>query len=171
MTESVWRRKGCDSAYSCSVSWRAVRTGTQGRNLEAGMKQRPWRSTAYWLAPNGLLAVLLCVYGFLPADMSMCMQSAHGWWKKTSEPQGCGYRWLWAAMWVLGVKPKPSGRAPNALNHLATISRHSNLFSYTTQDHLHRSGTTHSKLGSPSSINLLVSNWQTTNLTRRMSVV
>lgn len=30
----------------------------QGRNLEAGLMQKPWESTAYWCPPLGLLSLL-----------------------------------------------------------------------------------------------------------------
>ena len=42
--------------------------GQSGQELKAGnwkqeWKQRPWRNPAYWFAPNGLLAIVFCVYG------------------------------------------------------------------------------------------------------------
>jgi len=30
----------------------------QGRNLEEGADERPWRSAAYWVAPDGLLNLI-----------------------------------------------------------------------------------------------------------------
>ena len=36
-------------------------------------------------------------------------------------PWNWNYRWLWATMWVLGIKPGGSGRAASALNHWANF--------------------------------------------------
>lgn len=33
-----------------------------------------------------------------------------------------GTRWLWATIWVLGIKPRSSARAASALNHWASSS-------------------------------------------------
>ena len=45
-----------------------VQHQSQSRNsskiLEAGMKQRPWRSAIYWLAPYGLLTLI----SYMPQD-------------------------------------------------------------------------------------------------------
>ena len=46
----------------------------------------------------------------LPACMYMCRCQVSWNWS---------YRQLWAAMWVLGMEPGPSGRAASALNHWA----------------------------------------------------
>jgi len=51
--------------------------------------------------------------------MSIYAQSVHVWYSQRSE-EGIGsprYRWLWATMWVLGLKPRLSGRATSAPNH------------------------------------------------------
>lgn len=32
-------------------------------------------------------------------------------------PWNCGYRWLWTTTWLLGIKPRSSGRAANALRY------------------------------------------------------
>lgn len=34
----------------------------------------------------------------------------------------CNYRWLWAAVWALGIKPWPSAKAANVLSYLAISS-------------------------------------------------
>jgi hypothetical protein len=41
-----------------NVPLREVRTETQVRNLKQELMQRPWRNTACWLAPHGLLSLL-----------------------------------------------------------------------------------------------------------------
>ena len=37
---------------------REIRAGTQEGTWRQELKQRPWRSAAYWLAPPGLLSLL-----------------------------------------------------------------------------------------------------------------
>ena len=46
------------SSYRCSSSSRDIRVGTQGRKVESGNEQKPWRCAPYWLAPKGLLSLL-----------------------------------------------------------------------------------------------------------------
>ena len=88
-----------------------------------------------------------CVWVFWPAYMSvhMCVvprefrRGYHILWNWS-------YRWLWA-MWLLGIKPKFSGRAASAFNHWA----HS-LFSYIAKVYITGDGTAHRRLGIPTSI-------------------
>lgn len=42
--------EGLFQLMACSLSLREVRTGTWGRNPEAGTETRPWRDSVYWLA-------------------------------------------------------------------------------------------------------------------------
>jgi len=37
---------------------REVRAGTPGKNLEQGLKQKPWRNTDFWLALHRLCTLL-----------------------------------------------------------------------------------------------------------------
>ena len=58
MTKSYLRGKvfiSSDSSYH-SLLLSEVRAKFQGRNPEAGLKQRPRRNVAYWLTPQGLLS-------------------------------------------------------------------------------------------------------------------
>ena len=41
-----------------TLSLRKLKAGTQGMNLEAELKQKPWRSPAYSLAAHGLLSLV-----------------------------------------------------------------------------------------------------------------
>jgi hypothetical protein len=43
-----------------SLSSKTVRTGTQGRNLDAGADAEATKSAAYWLAIHGFLSLLSC---------------------------------------------------------------------------------------------------------------
>ena len=38
-------------------------------------------------------------------------------WRGRWTPGSGSYRWLWVAMWILGLKPRSSGRAASALIH------------------------------------------------------
>ena len=58
----------------------------------------------------------MCV-GVLSAYVSLCEYSVNGDQKRTLDFLELEFRWLRAAMLVLGIKPGSSGRAVNALNH------------------------------------------------------
>lgn len=56
-----------------------------------------------------VLPTCVCVYHMfaVPADERTRQQISWNW----------HYRWLLAAMWVVGTKPRLSGRATSILNH------------------------------------------------------
>lgn len=60
-TESNLGKRKVYLAYT-SISQSIIQErqeGTQGRNLEAGAEQRPKRHGSYWVAPHGLLSLVL----------------------------------------------------------------------------------------------------------------
>lgn len=53
MTNNNLERKGFDWLISWGTeSITKVKIGTQGNNMETGLKQGPWKKVAYWLAPK-----------------------------------------------------------------------------------------------------------------------
>jgi hypothetical protein len=60
---------------------------------------------------------LMCIH-ILPICMSVHFIVPMGA-RRDLLPQNWGYRQLWAAMWVLGTKPRPPVRSASALNHWA----------------------------------------------------
>lgn len=59
MTESKLERKRFVFSPTILRAYSITR-GSQGRNWEQKLKQTPWQSTAYWLAPHGSLSLLSC---------------------------------------------------------------------------------------------------------------
>lgn len=57
-SRAVWRDKGLFQPAALRPSLREVRAGTRGRDLEAGLRQRPLRNSASQLAPQGLLSLV-----------------------------------------------------------------------------------------------------------------
>lgn len=57
-----------------------------------------------------------CQHVFL---YTVWVPGAHGGWKRVLDPLKLGYRWLWVAMCVQGIKPESSVKATNALHHWA----------------------------------------------------
>lgn len=54
------KQVGKDRTYAMSLSQiiRKTRTRIRSKNLEAKLKQEPWRGAASWLTPHGLLGLL-----------------------------------------------------------------------------------------------------------------
>lgn len=65
--------KGFISPYNSTLQhWgKTWQKHTQGRNLEAGMKEGPWRLAASWLVPHGLLN-LLSYYSTCSCQIHIC---------------------------------------------------------------------------------------------------
>lgn len=56
--KTSWGGKGLFHLTDCSPSWREVKAGIQGRNLEVEPKQSLWRGAACWLVSPGLSSLL-----------------------------------------------------------------------------------------------------------------
>jgi hypothetical protein len=47
-----------DYTFQSPIIISGSQVGTQGRVSRQKLKQKPWKSTSYWLAPYGLLSLL-----------------------------------------------------------------------------------------------------------------
>jgi hypothetical protein len=66
--------------------------------------------------------LILYIWVFLPMYICLCTMCIQWSWRSeegAGSPWNWSYRWLWAAMWVLGIKPRTSARVACVLNHWA----------------------------------------------------
>jgi len=82
---------------------------------------------------------------------SWCRWRGAAYWP-AKEVTGSHYRWLWAAMWLLGIELRTSGRAASALNHWAISPAPLTCFLTEHRTTSPRGGLTHNGLGLPSSV-------------------
>jgi hypothetical protein len=76
--------------------------------------------TGLILLEKNHLFIIVFTSEYFASCMYVCMPSKIR--RRHRIPWNWNYRWLWAAMWVLGTKPKSSARAGRALNHWAITS-------------------------------------------------